>query len=198
MKFAPHVIALALAASLGACVAPVGPVEVTRFHDPLAASRLGTGPITVVLGEGMQAGRLEADSYAAAVSRELAKAGYNLTDQGAAGGQRAVLMVEREAYGGETARSPVSIGIGGSTGSFGSGIGIGIGLNLSGPPPQQITTRLSLRIEGADGKALWEGRAQFTARADSPLSQTQLGAAKMAEALFRDFPGNNGETVEVR
>ena len=32
---------------------------------------------------------------------------------------------------------------------------------------------------------------------NAPLAQTQLGAAKIAEALFRGFPGNNGETIEV-
>jgi len=47
------------------------------------------------------------------------------------------------------------------------------------------------------GQSLWEGRAQFGVRADAPLAQTSLGAAKMAQALFRDFPGRSGETITV-
>ena len=53
-------------------------------------------------------------------------------------------------------------------------------------------------IDRASGETIWEGRASFTVRADAPLAQSQLGAAKMAEALFSDFPGTNGETVEVK
>jgi len=45
---------------------------------------------------------------------------------------------------------------------------------------------------------LWEGRASFAVRADSPLATTQLGAAQMAAALFKDFPGNSGETVLIK
>jgi hypothetical protein len=48
------------------------------------------------------------------------------------------------------------------------------------------------------GRTLWEGRSSFTVRATSPLAGTQLGAAKMAEALFRDFPGISGETILVK
>jgi hypothetical protein len=47
------------------------------------------------------------------------------------------------------------------------------------------------------GETLWEGRASFAVKASSPLAETQLGAAKIAEALFQDFPGNSGETILV-
>ena len=52
--------------------------------------------------------------------------------------------------------------------------------------------------ERASGKALWEGKATFTVRAASPLASTQLGAAKLAEALFKGFPGSSGETIQVK
>jgi len=48
------------------------------------------------------------------------------------------------------------------------------------------------------GQALWEGRASFAVRASSPLADTTLGAGKMAEALFKGFPGQSGETIEVK
>ena len=93
----------------------------------------------------------------------------------------------------------MSVGIGGSTGSYGSGLGVGIGLDLSGPPPEVIETQLSVAIrDRKSGKVVWEGRAQFTVRATAPQAQTALGAPKMAAALFQGFPGNSGETILVR
>jgi len=96
-------------------------------------------------------------------------------------------------------RSPVSVGLGGATGSYGSGVGMGIGINLSGPPPAMTETLLGVVIrERASGAVLWEGRASFSVRADSPLATTPLGAAEMARALFAGFPGRSGETVLVK
>ena len=91
------------------------------------------------------------------------------------------------------------MGVGGSTGSYGSGLGVGIGLNLSGPPPEQVETELAVAIrDRKTDKVLWEGRASFTVKASSPLASTQLGAPKMAAALFAGFPGNSGETITVK
>lgn len=191
-------LALALAGALTGCATPVGPVEVTRFHQPSALSALGQGTIAVEAAPGMDASSLEMGTYRTAVSRELARIGYRAAPQGE-GGQVALVRVERMAFQPERDGGPVSVGVGGSTGSWGSGVGLGIGLDLSGKPPEQVTTRLGVMIKDrASGQTLWEGRAAFTVRADAPLAQSQLGAAKMAEALFRGFPGNNGETVEVR
>ena len=94
---------------------------------------------------------------------------------------------------------PVSVGIGGSTGSFGSGVGLGSGLDPSGPPAGEVDTELSVTIrERAGDRVLWEGRARFTVSARSPLANSQLGAARMTEALFKGFPGTSGETIEVK
>jgi len=184
-------------ALLSACVAPVGPVEVTRFHLP-DTSMLGRGAVTVVPGAGMDAQSLEYRTYASAVARQLVLLGYAEQVAGSAP-QRAEVRLRREIWREGAGRSPVSVGVGGSTGSYGSGIGVGIGLNLSGPPPEQVTTELSVTIrEAASERALWEGRASFTVKASSPMAQTQLGAAKLAEALFKDFPGRSGETVLVK
>jgi len=186
-------------ATLSACVAPVGPVEVTRFHLP-DTSRLGNTAIAVEPAEGMDGASLEFRSYAAAVSRELARVGYTEMAWGAdESPQVAILSVQRSSLKPGRSRSPVSVGVGGSTGSYGSGVGLGIGFNLSGPPPEQVETRIAVMIrERESGKTLWEGRASFAVKASSPLAETQLGAAKMAEALFKDFPGNSGETILVK
>jgi len=194
------IVAAALGfASLSACVAPIGPVEVTRFHVP-EASQLGQGTISVEPAEGEDGDSLEFRTYAGAVARELQRIGYSELSDGSEGSaQVAILALDRRVYRAARNGSPVSVGMGGSTGSYGSGVGVGIGLNLSGPPPEQVETRMSVAIrDRATGQNLWEGRAAFTVKASAPLAGSQLGAAKMAEALFRDFPGQSGETILVK
>lgn len=182
---------------LSACVAPVGPVEVTRFHLPDTAA-LGQGTIAVEPGPGMDGASLEFRTYAAAVGRQLSLLGYGEMVAGQSD-QIALVHIERRTLVPGRDGGPVSVGVGGSTGSYGSGVGVGIGLNLSGPPPEQIETRLSVTIrERASGRSLWEGRASFAVKSSSPLANSQLGAAKMAEALFTGFPGTSGETIQVK
>jgi hypothetical protein len=198
MRFKPFAATLAAALLLAGCMAPIGPVEVTRFHQPEALETLGHGTIAVEAAPGIDPASLEFASYQAAVARELVKLGYEELADGTSA-QVALVRVERFAFQPERSGGPVSVGVGGSTGSYGSGIGLGIGLDLSGRPAERVTTQLGVMIQDrASGQTIWEGRASFTVRADAPLAQTQLGAAKIAEALFRDFPGNNGETVEIR
>lgn len=188
---------LALLATLSACVAPVGPVEVTRFHAP-DITPLGKGTIGIEAGPGMEAGSLELQAYQAVVGQQLQRLGYTTAASGA-GDQVALVRVTRNRYRPERTRGPVSVGVGGSTGSYGSGVGLGIGIDLSGPPPEQVETQLSVTIrDRKSGTALWEGRANFTVSAKSPMAETSLGAAKVAEALFRGFPGNSGETIQVK
>jgi hypothetical protein len=99
----------------------------------------------------------------------------------------------------EGRRSPVSVGVGGSTGSYGSGVGLGIGINLGGGPKRMADLQLSVRIDNAaTGQALWEGRALTAVPVKSPANQTSLAAAKLAEALFKDFPGESGRTISVK
>lgn len=185
-------------AALAGCVAPVGPVEVTRFHDPSLTDRIGRGTISVEAAEGMDASSLELRSYQAAVTRQLTALGYREAP-GAGSAQVALVRLKRDTYRPGRNGSPVSVGVGGGTGGYGSGVGMGLGIDLSGPPPEQVATELAVQIrERASGKTLWEGRANFTVRASSPLANSPLGAAKMTEALFAGFPGNSGETVEVK
>lgn len=188
-----------LALSLGACVAPVGPVEVTRYHLP-DVTRLGKGTISIEPAPGADGQSLEFRSYAAAVSRQLVLLGYSeQVAGGAASPQIAQVRLRRENFRPQRAASPVSVGLGGGTGHYGSGVGIGVGIDLSGPPSEQVTTELGVTIKDrASGQSLWEGRASFTVRSASPLAGTQLGAAKLTEALFKDFPGNSGETIQVK
>ena len=197
MKLPPLAAALLAFAPLAGCVAPVGPVEVTRFHAP-EVDRLGRGAISVEPAPGGDPASLEYRTYAAAVARQLALLGYTEAPAGEPGAYVAQIRLARDIRQPGRARSPVSVGVGGSTGSYGSGVGIGVGFDLSGPPPEQVTTELSVMIrDRASGASLWEGRASFAVSMNSPLAGTQLGAAKMTEALFKGFPGASGETILV-
>ena len=186
----------ALTLSLAGCVAPVGPVEVTRFHAPDVA-KLGKGAIAVEPAPGADPASLEWQTYSAAVMRQLGQVGYTSAPAGS-GGQVALVTVSRRTLQ-PSGSSPVSVGVGGSTGTYGSGVGLGIGLNLSPKPAAQITTDLAVSIrDRPSGATLWEGRASFTVSAKSPLATTALGAPKMSEALFAGFPGQSGATIEVK
>lgn len=194
MKCLPITGALLGLALLSGCVTPVGPVEVTRFHVP-DTTVLGRGAIAIEPAQGVDGASLEYRAYAAAVARQLVLLGYSEQAPGTAAAQLAVVGLDRRAIEPQRAGGPVSVGLGGGTG----GVGLGIGVDLSGPPPAQTATELAVTIrERAGGRSLWEGKARFTVRSDSPLSGTALGAAKMAEALFKGFPGTSGETIAVK
>ena len=192
-----HLAPLAAVAFLVGCVTPVGPVEVTRFHTPDAAA-LVRSAIAVEAAPGMDGASLEQKTYQTAVAQQLRGLGYPAAESGA-GDQVAQVKFSRSRYRADRVGSPVSVGIGGSTGSYGSGLGLGIGIDLSGPPPEQVETQLGVIIrDRKSNTVLWEGRARFVVSAKSPLADTALGAPKVAEALFRGFPGNSGETIEVK
>jgi hypothetical protein len=193
-RLAPLAAALLLA---GCAQTYVSPVSVTRFVGEQPA-RLGQGPIAVRLAAGMPDNSLEFAPYRQAVSSELTRLGYQVVP-GNDAAQVAEVRLGRAIEQGGRRRSPVSVGAGGSTGSYGSGVGLGIGIDLSGPPPDIAHTQMGVVIrDGASGRALWEGRAEFSASVNTPYGNAQAAARKMAVALFAGFPGRSGETVEVR
>ena len=62
-----------------------------------------------------------------------------------------------------------------------------------------VTTQLEVRIQRrSDATVAWEGRADLESRADSPLASPAAAVDRLAEALFRDFPGESGQTMRVR
>jgi hypothetical protein len=143
---------------------------------------------------------LEWDSYRTAVERQLQLVGLVAADGAAASTApvRVRIGFDRSDRVGPGKRSPVSVGVGGSTGSYGSGLGLGIGINLGGGPKQMQDLQLTVRLDdAATGRALWEGRAIAAVPVKAPAAQPSLAAAKLAEALFKDFPGESGRTISV-
>ena len=195
MKATPLALAMASALSLAACTTPSGPVEVTRFVAPDRVTELGSGPIFVESAPGGESDSLALAPYKAAVAEELRRLGYSESDRAGAG-QIARVSLVRYVVGSGGKRSPVSVGV--STGSYGSGVGLGIGINLGGGAKDRLGTELAVAItDAASGTSPWEGRADFQPPEDSPLARGTANAQTVASALFREFPGNNGETIEV-
>jgi hypothetical protein len=191
------VLASLAAALLSGCTTTyVSPVEVTRFVGDVPGQLRG-GPIAVQAAPGEDSGTSEYAPFEAAVAQRLQKLGFTVTGDMAQ--QIAEISVDRVVEPPDRGRSPVSVGLGGATGSYGSGIGGGIGIDLSPRPGPQIDTQLRVVIRpSGGGTALWEGRARFTATANSSMADQRAAAEKLADALFSGFPGRSGETIQVR
>lgn len=194
MRIASFAIVTALA--LGGCAASIPPVQVTRFHLDGAITP-GTIALSPAIG-------LERQTYEAAVTRELNRLGFATADSPTA---RYIVAVDiqRDARDNGARRSPVSIGLGGGVGGGGyRGGGVGVGGGISFPigkrrSSETVFTRISVRItERVNGTTVWEGRADTQATSSAPASQPGLAADKLASALFRDFPGVSGRTVNVQ
>lgn len=193
----PTLAILASAAMFGGCATPayVSPVEVTRFTGD-APAFLGQGTIQIVPAPGLDANSIEFDLYEEAVRRELEGLGYRVVLIN--GAQVAQVGLDHFIVDAGNRRGPVDVGVGGSTGTYGSGVGIGIGFNLGGQPSERISRELMVSIREAGGNQnLWEGRATMTATTNSDYAADATAAPRLADALFAGFPGQSGETIEV-
>jgi len=195
---APAIAAATLALSGCATTPYTGPVEVTRFVAP-SAPELGRGTIAITFAEEI-ANQTARNAFAEAVRAELTRAGYTVVAEGVPADQTAAIRTAREPIVAAPVQrqGPVSVGVGGSTGSYGSGLGLGVGINLGGgrEGPAANTT-LELRITRTGAETLWEGRAEMATGVKSPYAQVTTAARTLAAGLFKDFPGGNGETVTI-
>ncbi len=182
--------------TLSGCVVPTGPVEVTRFNRAADGVIYGSGTYSVAVAGDAAAGQgLAASPYLAAVAREMQRLGY--AEKVGGSDVTAEVRVTSDRFEPER-RSPVSVGVGGSAGSYGSGVGLGVGINLGGGAKAQVETTLAVRIvRRSDNLVIWEGKASQAAKAGSPAAQPGIAASKLAEAMFKDFPGVSGETIRV-
>lgn len=195
MKVASSVL-LAGTLLLGACAVPTGPVDVTIFNRLAEGQAYGSGSYAVRAAPDFATSQsLMLSPYLAAVSREMSRIGYS--EKSGASDVVAEVRVSTSELRGDR-RSPVSVGVGGSTGSYGSGVGVGLGINLGGGSQARVETLLSVRILRArDNLVIWEGRAAQVAGKRAPAAQPGIAASKLAEALFKDFPGESGKTTQI-
>jgi hypothetical protein len=206
IRYFPAAMLAAATLVVGGCATVVPPVEVTRFHvDRASGWAAGTRYVvdTAPLADaaamiGASDPSLEWNSYRTAVERQLQLQGLVAADGAGSAPLKVRIGFDRADRVGAGARSPVSVGVGGSTGSYGSGVGLGLGINLGGGPRKMQDLRLAVRIDdAATGQALWEGRAETAVPVKAPAAQPSLAAGKLADALFKDFPGESGRTITV-
>jgi len=197
MRTLLNLSAVASALLLAGCTTSyVSPVEITRFTGD-QPQVLGSGPISVRAGPGAPPDSLELNVFRDAVARQLQGLGYVIISGEAP--QVAEVTIDRFVEQPGYNNSPVSVGGGVAGGSYGSSAGVGVGIDLTPRPSERVHRELRVMIKPADGgTALWEGRARFAASANSGFADTQAAATKLAAALFGGFPGQSGETIEVR
>jgi hypothetical protein len=91
-----------------------------------------------------------------------------------------------------------SLGLGGGTGGWGSGVGGGVSTGFGGGARQLVTTELTVKLRRrAEGSVVWEGAARTTGTLPRSPDESLAQADRLANALFRDFPGQSGFTTTV-
>ncbi len=196
----------AVALGLAAC-APSFKADVSRFQAQLPAPQGQT--FAVVAEDPALAGGLEFALYADLVAAEMAELGY----VEAASPEAANLLVQFD-YGVDNGRERVrTTGFaGGGFGHFGrfgrfSRFG-GFGFRrayafgfydpfLAGPDVRSFTvytSDIALKIDNtATGQRLFEGQAEAVSRSN----RLQRLVPNLVDAIFTDFPGNSGETLQI-
>lgn len=188
------------ALALFALASPVfaAPVEVTRFIATGATLTPAHGSVGVTTTPGVDPTDLAMRPWLDAVSKELAATGYGPTGD-ANPDLVAEVRVERHTEHIERERGPVSVGVGGETGTYHSGFGLGIGFSLGGGAKDIVSTRLVVTLKDrATGANLWEARADSSENAKRKEAQVDVAAPRLAHALFAGFPGRSGETIKVK
>lgn len=181
---------LLLAASLAACASgggkrPAGGgLEVARFHlgDPVARAQIAVEPF-----DRADANRPEFPAYAAAVGRQLSRLGWTVVPTTTGSEQIALIDLEQGSREAVAALSAARIGRGVSP------------TPAAGTSADVTASLLEVAIRRrSDGTVFWEGRAVGEARTGSPEAARTAIVERLAEALFRDFPGESGRTIRVK
>jgi len=173
-----------------------GPVEVTRYHlgTPVGRGTVSIEPMSTISDVSPQY-----IAYSQAVGTELDQLGFTPAPSGSDSEYIAAVSFLRAEAGVLRERPPVSIGIGGGNYPR-SGVGVGGGLNLGlgGREREVIVSELWVQLRRrSDGTVIWEGRAQTrSVESDSP-TPPEVGAGRLADALFKGFPGESGITITV-
>ncbi len=194
-------LALTLAAAglaLAGCTASLprtGPVDVSRYHlaEPLARTGIAVAP------GGAESGP-EYQLHADAVAVELARIGFARSAGNA--DYTALVSFRRESAGSYRTRPPLTIGLGtgGFSGDGGGGVGVGVGgsFGIGARTYEMVRAELFVQLKRrGDGVVVWEGRAHTIGPGIAPEMQPAEAAPRLAQALFRDFPGESGITITV-
>jgi hypothetical protein len=194
MKRIVPAVAVALGLALAAC-STTPTANVLRFHQNQPISR---GSVYIRPANPQMANSLEFQTQSNAVAAELRRNGFEPVTNPAMAQFTAVVDVQTTERMGPPRQSNVSVGIGGgfTRGNVGMGGSVQLPVGSAPPPNVETTTTLSVTLVGNPGnQAVWEGRASLDTQPGgqrgTPLTPV------LAQALFRDFPGPAGQTVQV-
>jgi hypothetical protein len=187
LRSAPLLLAGALAACASGGDRPrtaAGGIEVARFHlgEPVARAQIAVEPF-----DKADANRPEYPAYAAAVGRQLSRLGWQIVPTTKGSEQIALIDLEQGSREAVAALSAARIGRGVS-----ATVPAGTSANIT-------STLLEVAIRRrSDGTVFWEGRAVGEAATGSAEAARTAAVERLAEALFRDFPGESGRTIRVK
>ena len=182
--------ALILVLSLAACASggdkkpAAGGIDVARFHlgEPVARAQIAVEPFDKADGN-----RPEFPAYAAAVGRQLTRLGWTVVPTATQSEQIALIDLEQGSREAVAALSAARIGRGLSA------------TTPSGTSANVTASLLEVAIRRrSDGTVFWEGRAVGEAPTGSAQAARTAAVERLADALFRDFPGESGRTIRVR
>jgi hypothetical protein len=187
LRSAPLLLAAALAACAGGGARErpgAGGVDVARFHlgEPVARAQIAIEPFDKADGN-----RPEFPAYSAAVARQLSRLGWTVVPSTTQSEQIALIDLEQGSREAVAALSAARIGRGVS-----GSAPVGASANVT-------ATLLEVAIRRrSDGTVFWEGRAVGEAPTGSAEAARTAAVERLADALFRDFPGESGRTIRVR
>ncbi|WP_373684419.1 DUF4136 domain-containing protein [Sphingomonas sp. R-74633] len=195
-------LSIALLVALGAC-APTyrpQPIDVTRYHlgNPMERTTVAIEPMANTDSFGP-----EYQTYSDAVRAELERLGYVQSVSNTPSGYIAAVAFRRVSKGAFKEPPPVTIGLGGGSYSGGrrGGVGVGgdVGFGIGGKTRELYSTELWVQLRRrSDNTTVWEGRATTDNVSGTDPAQPAVAAARMAKALFKDFPGESGITITVK
>ena len=151
-----------------------GGVDVTRTHlgQPIARAQIAVEPANAA-----DANNPEFAAFAGIVEQHLVRIGYTIAQNRARSEQIARVSVQQGSRAALTTGWPAGLGEGSR------------GANM-------VATLLDVRIQRrSDSTVFWQGRAVTEAPAATPRAAL---VQRLADALFRDFPGESGRTIRVR
>jgi hypothetical protein len=141
--------------------------------------------------------------YADAVRAELDRLGYVQSSGATPSGYLAAVSFTRAPRGSFREPPPFSIGLGGGSFSGGRRGGVGLGggasVGLGGKTRDVYGSELWVQLRRrSDNSTVWEGRAVSESVSGAKGSDPRDQAARLARALFKDFPGESGITTTVK
>ena len=176
--------ALAVATILAGCTTGGGGgantqagIEVLKTHlgQPVAKAQISVEPF-----ERADANNPEFPGYAAAVAQQLSRLGWSVAPNPQS---EQVALVDVQQGSRDILTQPAAAGT----------------PRAASPAGAPVATQLSVRIKRrSEGTVFWEGRATSEAGARSDQAQRAATVQRLAEALFRDVPGESGRTIRLR